>query len=121
MEGLTQYQLGRRVGLHMNYISDLELGKRNPSLTTLCRLARGLRVKARDLVEEIDTGLARDKGWIELGLRFPEEEAISHLRTALEILEGEGLGDEERRRVIQALERALRTLRAFSRGWAASE
>ena len=116
MEGLTQYQLGRRVGLHMNYISDLELGKRNPSLTTLCWLARGLRVKVRDLVEEIDAGLARDKGWIELGLRFPEGEAIAHLRTALEILEGEGLGDEERRRALQALERALRTLRAFSRG-----
>lgn len=69
-QGLTQYELGERAGLHMNYISDVERGKRNPSLTALCQLAWGLGVKVRDLVSEIDEGMprARDSaGEAELG------------------------------------------------------
>lgn len=61
-QGLTQHELGERAGLHMNYISDVERGKRNPSLTALCRLAWGLGVKVKDLVSEIDEGMPRVRG-----------------------------------------------------------
>lgn len=118
-QDLTQYRLGRRAGLHMNYISDVELGKRNPSLTSICQLARGLRVKVRDLMLEIDRGMGRDPSLVEArGMEFPEQQVVSHLEAALEV-EGElyrevgagkltQKGEELHRSLREALNRALR-------------
>jgi transcriptional regulator with XRE-family HTH domain len=41
--GLTQLELAHEAGLDLSYISDLELGKRNPSLGVILKLAMGLR------------------------------------------------------------------------------
>jgi transcriptional regulator with XRE-family HTH domain len=51
--GLTQRELGRETGVHPSYISAVERGLRNPRLRTLDRLAKGLGVKASELVEGI--------------------------------------------------------------------
>ncbi|MBI2058852.1 MAG: helix-turn-helix transcriptional regulator [Nitrospirae bacterium] len=40
--GLTQEDLAERANLAVNYISDLEAGKRNPGLDVVARLARAL-------------------------------------------------------------------------------
>ncbi len=37
--GLTQDEMAERIGLHRTYISQLECGKRNPSILTLVQLA----------------------------------------------------------------------------------
>lgn len=85
-QGISQYDLWKRAGLHMNYISDVELGKRNLSLASICRLAQGLKVKVRDLTREIDKRMSRDPRLVEeLGMEFPEREVISDLQTALEL------------------------------------
>lgn len=85
-EDLSQYRLGKRAGLHMNYISDVELGKRNPSLVSICQLAQGLGVKVRDLMLEIDKEMPRDRNRIEeIGAELPEQEVIADLRAALEL------------------------------------
>ena len=42
--GISQEELASRSALHRTYISDLERGERNPSLTTMLRLAEALKV-----------------------------------------------------------------------------
>lgn len=49
-EGLTQEQVEERSGFSQQYISDLEQGKRNPTIVTLYELAEALGVSHVDLV-----------------------------------------------------------------------
>ena len=52
--GLSQEALAEQSGLHRTYISGLESGRRNPTITVVAQLAKALRVKASDLLEDID-------------------------------------------------------------------
>lgn len=47
---LTQEQLSERSGLTQQYISDLERGKRNPTIVTIYELALALNVSHVELV-----------------------------------------------------------------------
>jgi len=47
---MSQENLAHRSGLNRSYIGSLEAGQRNPSLETICRLAKALKVDAADLV-----------------------------------------------------------------------
>ena len=47
--GLTLEQLAERAGLTPNYIGAIELGKRDPSLSTILGLARGLGAEPGEL------------------------------------------------------------------------
>ena len=49
---LTQEQLAGAAGLTTNYVSDIERGKKVPSLTTILRLADGLSVAPADLLAD---------------------------------------------------------------------
>lgn len=46
---LTQEKLGERAGIDAKYISALELGYRNPTVTTLEKIAKGLGVEVYEL------------------------------------------------------------------------
>jgi len=48
--GLTQEALAEATGLHATFISNVERGYRVPSLPTVLKLARGLKVDAGDLI-----------------------------------------------------------------------
>jgi transcriptional regulator with XRE-family HTH domain len=50
---LTQEQLAAKTGLHPTEISRLERGVREPRLSTIVRLAKGLGVAAEQLVAGI--------------------------------------------------------------------
>ncbi len=50
-QGLTQAQLARKAGLTLGYIGRLEIGMHDPSLSTLRKLAKALKVKVAELVE----------------------------------------------------------------------
>mgnify|MGYP003592929534 CR=1 FL=1 len=52
--GLTQEQLGFEAELERNYISMLERGERQPTLTTLVKLARPLQSKASHMVALVE-------------------------------------------------------------------
>lgn len=52
VSGLSQEQLARRTGLHTTAIGRYERGAREPRLTTILRLARGLDVPTSALVED---------------------------------------------------------------------
>jgi transcriptional regulator with XRE-family HTH domain len=47
---LTQEQLAERAGVTREYIARLEAGRYDPSLSTIEKLAKALRVKVNDLV-----------------------------------------------------------------------
>ena len=47
----TQEEVAHRAGIHVTYLSGIERGVRNPSLTSICALAAGLGVPVRELFE----------------------------------------------------------------------
>lgn len=49
--GLTQEQVAERAGVSQQYISDLERGKRNPSVETLLKISDVFRVSHMELVK----------------------------------------------------------------------
>jgi transcriptional regulator with XRE-family HTH domain len=51
--GLSQEALGEACGLHRTEISLLERGAREPRLGTVVRLARGLRIRPAELLENV--------------------------------------------------------------------
>ncbi len=48
---LSQEQLGLKSGLSRPYISELEMGKKDPSLFTIFKLADALKVKPSFFIE----------------------------------------------------------------------
>jgi len=48
--GLTQEQLAKRSGVSHGYLARLEIGMHDPSLSTLARLAKALKVTVGELV-----------------------------------------------------------------------
>lgn len=51
---LSQEALGFQCGLHRTEVSLLERGGREPRLSTIVRLARGLRIRPADLLDGIE-------------------------------------------------------------------
>ncbi|HVR90608.1 MAG TPA: helix-turn-helix transcriptional regulator [Novosphingobium sp.] len=49
-QDLTQEQFAERSGFSQQYISDLERGRRNPTVVSLYELAQALRTTPADLV-----------------------------------------------------------------------
>lgn len=56
--GLTQEQFAALSGFGQNYLSDLERGRRNPTVVTLWELAQSLGVTPTDLIAPDDEALA---------------------------------------------------------------
>lgn len=50
---LTQEALAERAELHHNFIGGIERGTMETSLTSLLKIAKALRVRVRDLVDEL--------------------------------------------------------------------
>lgn len=55
--GVTQEQLGELSGLHPKYISLMERGLRQPTLTTILQLATALEIEASTLIEQVEKHL----------------------------------------------------------------
>ena len=53
--GLSQESLAFRAGLHRNYISDIELGLKSPTLRVIVRLAEALGVTVSTLIRVAET------------------------------------------------------------------
>jgi transcriptional regulator with XRE-family HTH domain len=80
---LTQEQLAVTAGLSRTFLTRLELGQHDPSLSTLVRLAKALRVSVTELLGESMSA----KQWWQVGeARFAtREEAEDHARTLSEM------------------------------------
>lgn len=57
--GLTQEKLAEVADLRRTYVSILELGRQQPTLTTILKLAKALRCPAGDIVSLVETERAR--------------------------------------------------------------
>lgn len=55
--GLTQEQLGFEADLRRTYVSMIELGQQQPSLSTIFKLAKGLRLKPSQLLALVEDAL----------------------------------------------------------------
>ncbi|TIP23201.1 MAG: helix-turn-helix transcriptional regulator [Mesorhizobium sp.] len=51
-KGLSQEAFADDVGIHRTYVSDLERGRRNPTITIVEKLATFLAVKPGDLLDD---------------------------------------------------------------------
>lgn len=47
---ITQKELAERAGFHVNYIGGIERAERNPSLTSMVSLAKGLECSLKELL-----------------------------------------------------------------------
>lgn len=56
--GLSQEQLGLDSGVQRNFISLIELGQNQPTISTIAKLARALGLKASELVAEAEAEAA---------------------------------------------------------------
>lgn len=56
--GLTQEQLAFEAGLQRNYVSNMELGQYQPTITTLFKIAYALKVAPSAIVLELERELA---------------------------------------------------------------
>jgi DNA-binding XRE family transcriptional regulator len=54
--GLSQEELAHASDLTRNYVWDLELGKKSPSLRTILQLARALGIRPSELVRAAEAG-----------------------------------------------------------------
>ena len=81
--GLTQEQLAVNVGLSRTFVTRLELGQYDPTLSTLVRLAKTLRVSVTELLGESMSASV----WWQVGeQRFPtREEAEDQARATGEM------------------------------------
>ncbi|REJ06523.1 helix-turn-helix domain-containing protein [Halobacillus trueperi] len=52
-QGLSQEELAYRAGMHPTYISGIERGRRNPSITNFYYLAHALEVHPKQLIPSI--------------------------------------------------------------------
>lgn len=49
--GLSQMELAERAGMHFTFVSSVERGLRNPTLTTILSLAEGLGINPAVLLD----------------------------------------------------------------------
>jgi transcriptional regulator with XRE-family HTH domain len=49
--GITQAALAKRAGVTLSYIGRLEIGRHDPQLSTLMKLAKALKVSVAELVK----------------------------------------------------------------------
>jgi transcriptional regulator with XRE-family HTH domain len=52
--GMTQEELGLEAGVQRNFVSLIELGHNQPTISTIAKLARALGMKASELVAEAE-------------------------------------------------------------------
>ncbi len=59
--GLTQEELGFEAELRRTYVSILELGQQQPSLTSIIKLANALKLSAQELIAQVEEEMAKPR------------------------------------------------------------
>lgn len=60
-KSISQEKLAEKTGLNRIFISLIETGKRNPTLTTICKISQGLDIKASELLKLYEEKVAEMK------------------------------------------------------------
>ncbi len=56
-KGISQEKLAEYSELHPTFISMLETGKKQPTITTLFKLSKALEINVHDLIKEVENRL----------------------------------------------------------------
>lgn len=56
--GLSQESLAMEAGLDRSFLSQLETGRKQPSLLTIFQLARALKLSVADLMMRVETAMS---------------------------------------------------------------
>lgn len=57
--GMSQEELGFKADVHRTYVSMLERGKASPTVETLFRLCKAMRIRASDLIRRVEKASER--------------------------------------------------------------
>jgi transcriptional regulator with XRE-family HTH domain len=57
--GFSQEELSFQADIHTSYVSQLERGKKSPSLRTILQIARALDTSATELMRAVEDGLSK--------------------------------------------------------------
>lgn len=60
-KSFSQEKLAEKAGLDRTFISLIETGKRVPTLTTICKIAKGLDIKASELIKLYEEKITDEK------------------------------------------------------------
>lgn len=70
LDNVSQERLGFRANLNRNFIGEIERDEATPTLDTVYKIAKGLRMKPSELMREIEESLdEKDKFWL-----YPEKD-----------------------------------------------
>ncbi len=61
--GLTQREIAERSDFDRSYIADLERGQAHPSLGTILRLAKALKLTPAELLQQVDEAIQGDTNY----------------------------------------------------------
>lgn len=56
--GWTQEQLGFEADIRRTFVSELEIGNQQPSITTIFKIAKALKIKPSELIELVESVLS---------------------------------------------------------------
>lgn len=98
--GLTQYQLSESVNLSRSYVADLERDRYNPSVETLETIAKALKIKISDLIENENPDSHEESELAEIPIERLNQFKLSY--------KGHELSKEEADDIIDLLEAALK-------------
>ncbi len=56
---ISQEELAWRAGLHRSYLADIERGARNPTLATIQKLAKALKMPMSSLMQETELAISK--------------------------------------------------------------
>ncbi len=89
-QGVTLQQLGKRARLTPNFVGSVETGQRNPSVTTVDAIARGLDVSIADLLGQSEklSPAAFEAGRLFDGLSGRAQGAVMQLLRVLDEAKG---------------------------------
>lgn len=89
--GLTQLELSLRCGIQASFIGSLELGKKNPTLTTITKIADGLGISITELLGDTEPSIKKGDPLI--------DKAVSYLMP---------LGEEKQRHIVDIIKIAAK-------------
>jgi len=60
-KGLSQDELSEKTGLDRTFISQIENGQRNPSLSTILKISEGLNIKPSALISKFEISYLKSR------------------------------------------------------------
>jgi len=101
--GLTLKMLSAKCGISVSFLSDIEHGRRNPSLDKLRTIAEGLDTTVSYLLGEEDAAQKKDESQLQAFYR-PKDMSLEFREVLEKIEDFDSWSDEDKRELLTYLE-----------------